>query len=280
MAAAVELSAAARLEEALRARKQEVAAVECAVDKKLRTQAVSGCLAGLWLRIKALFGKSNGAYQPGTTTGVPKAVGSKLEQAGQAIELRIEKIEGKKMEAKAEAARLMKAGNKQGALRAMRKMKGVEKQVETLQASLSCVDRQVDALEVAEVQRTIASALKSSSKGMKAKKKLLESAEQSVDAAGEMRDLADDLSTVMAELGSHANGDHDDDDLLAELEAMGAEDDPPPPVRVSTPAQEAAKAMEALAEKHRAFDEGAALRAMMPKAPTRGNIEKVGLLAR
>ena len=126
-----------------------------------------------------------------------------------------------------QAAAPMKAGNKAQALRALKKAKLAEKQHAATAAALDAVESQFDMLEGVAVQRQLASALAGTSKSLKANRKLLSKAEGAVDEAGEARDLAADLDSVLADWAGNSNLDHDEEDLMAELEAMCGDDTEP-----------------------------------------------------
>ena len=184
----------------------------------------------------ALFGLRKGKADPH----------AKLQEAAAAMQGRIEQLEARVGEGQAEAKRLMGLGQKAAALRAMRKVKGVEKQVASNQAALDAVEQQVDLMQQAVMQKTVASALQTSSKGLKGQKKLLQQAEGAVEDAAEARDMAEDLSTVMGEFAQ--NGHHDDDEeLLAELDALILGDAPTPPDENDDHEVEAAEAAAARA---------------------------------
>ena len=154
---------------------------------------------------------------------------SALKAAAESMERRIQELESRTAAERAEARRQMLAGQKASAMRMLKKAKATEKQLEANQASLMAVEQQVDLMAQAQMQKQVASALASSSKGMKAQKKLIKNAEAAVDDAQDARDMADDLGNVMCEFAQNGTGNDDDDDLLAELQSMMVDDDPPPP---------------------------------------------------
>ena len=223
----------------------------------------------------ALFGLRKGKADPH----------AKLQEAAAAMQGRIEQLEARVGEGQAEAKRLMGLGQKAAALRAMRKVKGVEKQVASNQAALDAVEQQVDLMQQAVMQKTVASALQTSSKGLKGQKKLLQQAEGAVEDAAEARDMAEDLSTVMGEFAQ--NGHHDDDDeLLAELDALILGDAPTPPDENDDHEVEAAEAAAAARDaaaieaRDAAWRDAEATRRALPAAPkTKRKAEKTALLA-
>lgn len=143
-----------------------------------------------------------------------------LEQAASVMRARIEQLEQRAAEQRSEAARLIKLGQKQAAMRALKKAKQLEASVAANSASLDAVEQQVDLLAQAAVQKTLTSALETTSKTMQKDKKLVSRAEKAVDDVSEVRDMADDLNNAMSELANHGSNDIDEDDLAEELEAM------------------------------------------------------------
>ena len=202
---------------------------------------------------------------------------AKLAEAASSMEKRIQELECRASSERAEAKSLMQAGNKPSAMRMLKRAKATEKQLEANQGSLLAIEQQVDLMAQAKMQKELASALASSSKGMKSQKKLLKNAESAIDDAQDARDMADDLGNVMAEFAANGNGDADEDDLMAELQEM-VDGDPPTNTRMaevslSEGEAAAAKAAEVAALEARLarYDESAAAReavAQMPTAPT------------
>lgn len=143
-----------------------------------------------------------------------------LEQAASVMRARIEQLEQRAAEQRSEAARLVRAGQKAQAMRALKKAKQLEGSVSANCASLDAVEQQVDLLAQAAVQQTLTSALETTSKSMKAKKNVVARAERAVDDVVEVRDMADDLNSAISELANHSSQDVDEDMLEEELEAM------------------------------------------------------------
>lgn len=216
---------------------------------------------------RAVFGLA------GVKKGDPAA---KLEEAAAVMRGRIESLETRAQEQRAVALQLQKAGQKAGALRALKKAKQIEAQMASNQAALDAVEQQVDMLAQAAMQKTLTSALASTSKSMKADGKMLSKAESAIDDATEARDMASDLNQVMAEFAANGAGDVDDDDLLAELESM-VDTEPPPPVPVSMSQaekeQEIARLEAQIAERAESRATRDAL-ASMPSAPTTNGLSK------
>ncbi len=183
--------------------------------------------------------------------GVGKRVDphQKLTEAASSLEERVKELEQRVLEGKLDAAAAMKAGNKTLALRLLKKSKLVETKMVANQKSLDAIEAQLLLLGEAAMQKTLASALASSSKGFKNQSKMIAKAENAIDVAADARDMAAELSDVFAEFGNSDVGAPDDIDLLAELNAMIAED--PSPATGET----ATQAMEKLETKHAEWDE-------------------------
>ena len=232
--------------------------------KAVRTASASGASSTSASSAKGLF-------------GVSKKVDAtaKLQEAAQAMEARVEQLEVRIHSQKGEAASLMRQGKKAAALRMMKKAKAIEAQCAATQASLDAVEQQVSMLEQAQVQKTLASALKSTTKGLKKDKALLKNAEQAVEGAIEAKDLAEDLNQVMGDFSFQTEAD--EEEMLEELrEMMGTAVTPPPPIeREEDPAVAAARALEA---KHAELDAQAELKRRLPSAPSRKKEERAGLL--
>ena len=207
----------------------------------------------------------------------------KLEEAAQVMRARIEQLESRAMEARSEAASLARTpGKRPQAMRALKKAKQIDAQVESNQAALDACEQQQYYMESAAIQKTLTSALQSTSKSMKGDAKLLSKAEKAVDDAQDARDVANDLNEVVADFASRGNGDMDDDELLAELEELAADPPSDPPMasieevvgeeETEEQGQSAAKrAMAALAAKHAEIDADRALRATMSATPVSSN---------
>lgn len=171
----------------------------------------------------------------------------KLTEAASSLEERVRELEQRVLEGKRDAAQAMKTGNKALALRLLKKSKLVETKMVANQKSLDAIEAQLLLLGEAAMQKTLATALASSSKGFKNQSRMIAKAESAIDVAADARDMAAELSDVFAEFG---NTDASDDiDLLAELNAMVADD--PSPATGETVTQ----AMEKLETKHAEWDE-------------------------
>lgn len=255
----------------------ELASVAVTTDAPSTSGASGGSASGASGRAvtRAVFGLS----------GSKKATDAsqKLEEALGAMRARVEQLEGRACEGRAEAARLAKAGQKAAALRALKKAKAVEAQVSSNQAAVDAVEQQLDTLSQAAMQKTLASALASTSATMKKDSKALSKAEVAIEDAQEVRDMATDLNLVMAEFAQTGQGHEDEDELMAELNAMVAEQDGagPPPRGEAVPGEAAARAAAlALEAKHAEYDAQDALRVALPDAPKDAKrLEKCSLLS-
>lgn len=194
---------------------------------------------------------------------------SKLEEAAAAMKVRIEQLEKRSAEGRAEAKRLAQTGQKAAALRALKKTKAVDQQVDANQASLMAVEQQVDMLAQAAMQKTLSSALATTSKAMKKDAKALNKAESAIDDASEARDMASDLNQVMAEFAANGAGDADEDDLMSELEAMmmGTDDPQPPPTAAQLTKEDVGGGV-VVADKQLAYEEAEVARQQLSKLPS------------
>lgn len=241
--------------DALQRRQQQSANISSAVQRlehQARSEPVtcgSGILCRLWRSVC------------GSKPGVKATPSSKLSEAATAMEARISELEKRVSEQKTEARKAMSVGNKQAALRAMKKAKQIEKQIASNQAALDAVETQVDLLAQAEMQKTVASALSKTSKGIKKDKKLLKRAEDALDGATEVRDLADDLNGVMNDFAASSGpGDVDDDDLLEELQSMMDDNN-------GGGGDEQHKEAQELVRRQEQWDAAEAIRQQLPVAP-------------
>lgn len=144
----------------------------------------------------------------------------RLETVAREMRVRISQLEGRAGERRVEAARMHTDGQKANALRMMRKVKAVEGQISSQQAALDAVEQQIDMLEHAAVQKQLTNALASTSKSFKKDTKALCRAEAAIDSAAEARDTATELGDVVAEFARVGHGEGDDDELMAELDAL------------------------------------------------------------
>jgi uncharacterized protein YukE len=133
-----------------------------------------------------------------------------------------------KVEEEERSARLAyQKGDKALALRLLKKSKLSGRRLAALNATLSSIAAQADALETAALQTELVSALSTSNSvlkktfGGKGRASLVSNAESAADDAAEARDALDDLQAALAEVGA-SSADADDDELLEELEGMAS----------------------------------------------------------
>lgn len=151
------------------------------------------------------------------------AATDRLARATSSMEAHVHALTQKVDAARAQAKGLRSSGKRTEALAALKRGKLHEKALETAIATHAALERQVDMLEESELQKEVASALTSSVAIAKKKTKgLLSKTEDAVDGAVELRDFAEDISQSLSGLQVET---YDDDELLAELEAMAGEDD-------------------------------------------------------
>ena len=176
----------------------------------------------------AVFGQSASS---GTATAA-----ARLEQAASQVSTHAEQLAERAAEARKKAQLLVGMGRKQEAMMALRRCKTLEKQAETAMQTHAAIEQQQDMLQSSALQRDVASALSSAVKSTKVKTKgLLEKTEHAADDSAELRDAFEDISEV---LGGINKNDFDDDELMAEIEAMSQLE--PAPVATESPAAESA----------------------------------------
>ena len=147
----------------------------------------------------------------------------RLTRASESMGSHVESIRARAEAAKAQAKSLLAAGRKKEALKEMARFKQAEKQLENAQATQLALERQLDVLAEADVQREVASALSASVATAKKKTKgLLSKTESAVDGSVELRDLAEDVAST---LGGIQTDVFDEDELLEELAALAAEEE-------------------------------------------------------
>ena len=162
--------------------------------------------------------------------GVRKTAASESKKLADAIEMASSKaieLSGRVETGRKKAMELRDAGKKTEALMALKKAKNDEKLLASANAALEALSSQRDMLENAALQRELASALASTTKTIKSKTKgLVKFAEKAVDDTQEMRDDAEDISSVLEGIQPTFNAD--EDELLEELDAMMQENATPP----------------------------------------------------
>jgi len=209
----------------------------------------------------------------------------KLAAAAESMKSRIESLESRSAQSRKLAHEQMKAGNKAAAMRELKRSKALEKQAVSTQGVMDAIEAQRDMLEQTTLQKEVADALGATAKSIKKEKGLISKAEDAVDAAAEMRDMHEDLVSVMAGLGDAISNDFDDEELLSELQDMMEENDTDTggveEASSSSNARDEEDArQEALRlEKQKKYEELQATRQQFPSAP-KGKLamEKQGLL--
>tara|TARA_X000001036_G_scaffold412189_1_gene425507 strand:- start:77 stop:979 length:903 start_codon:yes stop_codon:yes gene_type:complete len=197
---------------------------------------------------------------------------SRLQVACSNMEKRTETLRERVASARKEAKTLNSAGKKTEALAVLRRSKPLEKQLLASEAAQSTLDNQILMLEEASLQREISSALSQSVKTVKKKTKgLLDKTEKAVDGAADVRDLAEDVGGALQ--GLSTTDAPDDDELLAELEALGRADDDDNSGGTAERAAELDKREKQIADREEKtrLDREAALEALrdnFPKAPS------------
>lgn len=205
----------------------------------------------------------------------------KLELAGEALGARVASLEARAQQHRAAAKAAMADGSRPQALRELKRAKALDKQHQASQSVLDSIEMQSDLLAQTAVQKEVAAALGATTKSLKKEKHLLAKAEDAVDGAVELRDIHDDLTSVMLGLGDSA-GD-DDDQLLAELEEMASTGAVGQPEQRGESGAEvdsyedALRALRMLENKHAKEDALTKLRKALPSAPKQ---EKQKLLAK
>lgn len=277
----------------LKMRREEERKLGATIDQLMANAAepTPGCgLCGIWRRLTrsqrravvTVHAEPAGSTEPAQVAkaatsaqsrlfGMKKqSANEKLAQAAEALKSRLLQLESRAASEREEAKTAMKIGQKASALRMLKRAKMTDKQVEAAQQSLLAIEQQVDLMAQAAMQKEIASALATSSKGFKANKKMVQNAEAAVDDAQEARDMAEDLSNALSELGGQDTAD--DDELLEELRAM-ANDEPPNDsamvdVSLSEESEGARQLEIARLEAHLAkYDEAKEVRQKLPSAP-------------
>ena len=190
---------------------------------------------GCFLGIVRLFRHATGATRVQTSepgAPQPKKKPDKLEQASEALQARATSLQERATALRNAASVQFKAGDKRLALQTMRRAKAVEAQYE--QASRTCIalEGQMDLLAQSQVQKEVAAALAGAvKKSKKLGAGLLSRTETAVEDSQELLDQQNDVSTVLSEFRPTGACDDDDDDLLAELDAMvGTSSDAEPAV--------------------------------------------------
>lgn len=206
--------------EAKMAKKIDALVASGAVDDVDRRGCSSGCFG--FLR----KGRSRLAQDSGMETAVfgqgaaqsTNSAAARLDQAAAQVSSHAEGLAERATEARKKAQLLASMGRKHEAMMALRRCKGLEKQAETALATHAAIEQQQDMLQSSALQRDVASALSSAVKSTKVKTKgLLERTETAVDDSAELKDAFEDISEV---LGGMHRSEFDDEELMAEIDAM------------------------------------------------------------
>lgn len=191
----------------------------------------------------------------GGVAAAPKKKANRLEQANEALQARVDTLHERAATQRAAATAAFKSGDKRVAMMTLKRAKATEAAAESAGKAQMALETQIDVMEQASVTAQVSTALSSAvKKSQKAGRGLLQKAEKAADGASEVMDLSQDVASTLAEMGP--SGQEDDDELMAELEAMMGEDNAPPAV-----APVAAKAPIPTVS--------AAVLAQMPKVPQR-----------
>ena len=147
---------------------------------------------------------------------------NRLNLAAEQVEQHAHQLAERALASRQKAQSFLSLGKKQEALMALKRAKHLEKQAEVASATHATIENQKDMIQSSMLQREIASALSASIATTKKKTRgLLEKTESAVDDSAELRDEVDDISEAMGGLARVE--EFDDDELMAELDAMSGE---------------------------------------------------------
>lgn len=148
----------------------------------------------------------------------------KIQTAMQTVQMRVESLFDRVKIGRERALMAKQQGRQEEAVRELRKSKAIEKQLAAARMALDTLERQQDMIAETTLQRELATALKSTTEGVKAKNKgLLSLAESAVDQSVEVRDDVEDVAAVFEGMVPAYDTGVDDDDLLAELNELVGE---------------------------------------------------------
>jgi len=260
--------------QALEERTAKVSAIQaqvCRLERAMQDEEDAprrgGCLGWLFQR-RARSSSSSSLDQAvfgHKATTASTTASDRLNTAAASMEAHAESLGERALAARAKAKALMAAGKKAEALVVLKKAKHAESQHANAVATHAALERQIDVLAESALQKEVATALSASV--AVAKKKtigLLSKAEDAVDSAVELKEFAEDVSSVMGNLNTD---NYDEDELLEELNAMSTEEEledivtPAPVVAVAVDPQAypaAPKATKKLERKSLLTDDGAA----------------------
>lgn len=158
--------------------------------------------------------------------GARKQHTNEAEKIGTAIEmvqLRVESLSDRVKICRERALRSKNDGKREEALRELKKAKTLEKQLGAARAALDTLERQQDIMAESTLQRELATALKSTTAGVKANSKgLLAMAEQAIDNSIEVRDDVEDVAAVFEGITPYESV-IDENELLEELDDLTSE---------------------------------------------------------
>lgn len=138
------------------------------------------------------------------------------------------------------AAHFFRQGNKQRAIRMLKKSKTTRARAFSLASAAETLEAQVSLLQQTELQRSVAEAIKSAGVSGMSMQRALGQLESAADDAHELRDTVQDAELAMNEVASTALGPDlpNDEDLIEELTSMIAEkEDESRQTTTVTPAQ-------------------------------------------
>ena len=149
----------------------------------------------------------------------------RLDQASRLLSERMQSLEERTKAARDEAKLRIQNGQKDAAMRALKRSKMLEASQQQAAAAAAALDRQRELFAEAALQTEVSGAIASTIKSMKGscKPSAISSAERAMDDAQEVQDGLTDLNDVMAQFGASglaSVGADDDDALLEELNGM------------------------------------------------------------
>lgn len=238
--------------EMVKTRRSEIAAVDKKVDQLVRTWAPDeapvqqGCFPKLascipWRSRASRVATSEMPAAVTSSTGemrqsgqsnklLMRMVGSKKQQTSETekiqvamstVSSRVDSLSDRVKIGRERALRAKTEGRKEEAVRELKKSKVLEKQLLAARAALDTLERQQDMIAESALQRELATALQSTTAGVKGKNKgLLSLAESAIDGAVEVRDEVEDIAAVFEGMAPAYEAGVDDDELLAELDDL------------------------------------------------------------
>jgi len=125
-----------------------------------------------------------------------------------------------KMQKETETAKKNAKTNKRVALNALKRKKNLEKQLNSIDGTLTTVEMQREALESASSQTAVLSTMSTAAKALKAahNQMSVDEVHDTMEDIAEQQDIAREISDAFS---SSASFQYDEDDLEAELAALG-----------------------------------------------------------